>query len=319
MPLFVIASRMMKGLRRYRVRVLIMLAVAIVLLGAAAFSLTQHVSYGLALYWSVTTATTVGYGDVTPHNTAGRIVACLVMITTIPTVGAVFALVAGATVISHIRRFFGMDNAIPSEPHTVIYGTNPVLGRVTEELTRSGDTVVLVASERPTSLDEDHHFLAGDPTDEQVVRRSHPEHAQRALIAADTDADTLVTAVHVRALAPDLEIYALSQSPNVASALEDLGITHTLASDELVGHTLAKSLETPQAGDMLLSLLDGPDYKLSQSRVAQGLIGKPLSAARGQADILVLGLVRAGQVQLGVADDPVLAAEDMLITVAPEA
>jgi hypothetical protein len=29
--------------------------------------------------------------------------------------------------------------------------------------------------------------------------------------------------------------------------------------------------------------------------------------------------VRAGQVQLGVADDPVLAAEDMLITVAPEA
>jgi voltage-gated potassium channel len=317
MPLFVIA-RLVKGIRRYRVRALIALAVAIVLVGAGAFSLTQHVSYGLALYWSVTTATTVGYGDVTPHNTAGRIVACLVMVTTIPTVGAVFALVAGATVISHIRRLFGMDNAIPADPHTVIYGTNPVLTRVTEELTRSGDKVVLVAAARPAALGDGHHFLAGDPTDEQVVRRSHPERAVRALVACDTDANTLVTAVHVRALAPQLEIYALSQSPNVASALEDLGITHTLASDDLVGHTLAKSLETPQAGDILLSLLDGPDYRLAQNRVAAALVGKPLSSARGQTGSLVLGLVRAGKVDLGVTGDPVLGADDMLITVSPE-
>jgi voltage-gated potassium channel len=318
MPLFLIASRLVKGISRYRVRALVMLAAAIVLVGAAAFALTQHVSYGLALYWSVTTATTVGYGDVTPHNTAGRIVACLVMLTTIPTVGAVFALVAGATVISHIRRLFGMDNPVPAEPHTVVYGTHPVLTQVTAELTRSGDQVVLVAPKRPTSLGDDHHFLAGDPTDEQVVRQSHPEHAERALVACDSDADTLVTAVHVRALAPKLEIYALSQSPNVASALADLGITHTLASDELVGHTLAKSLETPQAGDMLLSLLDGPDYKLVQERVVQALVGKPLSAARGQQDTLVLGLVRGGKVDLGVTGDPVIAADDMLITLAPE-
>jgi voltage-gated potassium channel Kch len=46
-------------------------AVMIVLLGAALFSLTEHISYGVALYWSITTATAVGYGDVTPHNTAG--------------------------------------------------------------------------------------------------------------------------------------------------------------------------------------------------------------------------------------------------------
>jgi hypothetical protein len=48
----------------------------------------------------VTTATTVGYGDVTPRNTAGGVIATGVMLTTIPIVPAVFALVAGRGVSS---------------------------------------------------------------------------------------------------------------------------------------------------------------------------------------------------------------------------
>jgi voltage-gated potassium channel len=315
MPLFLIAARLVKNLNRYRVAALVTLAVAVVLAGAVAFSLTQHVSIGLALYWSITTATTVGYGDVTPHDTAGRVIANLVMLTTIPIVGAVFALVAGATVITRLRRILGMDNSLPMSPYTVVYGTHPVLPRVLDELIGSGDGAVLVAPTRPATLGEEHHFIAGDPTDENVVRHSHPEQANRALIACTVDSDTLVTAVHLHAIAPDLEIYALSQSANVASALHDLGVDHTLSSDELVGHTLAKSLETPQAGDVLLSLVDGSSYRMTQDPAPAELVGKPLSAARAATGALVLGLVRAGAVDFGLEVDPVIATGDALVTV----
>ncbi len=37
-------------------------------------------SIWLALWWSVQTATTVGYGDVTPHEVVGRVVATFVML-----------------------------------------------------------------------------------------------------------------------------------------------------------------------------------------------------------------------------------------------
>jgi len=70
MPLFLVAVKLFRRAGRFRVRVLLATAVGIVFVSAALFSLTQHYDYGTSLYWAVTTATTVGYGDVLPHDTS---------------------------------------------------------------------------------------------------------------------------------------------------------------------------------------------------------------------------------------------------------
>jgi voltage-gated potassium channel len=51
-------------------------------------------TFGDALWWSVTTVSTVGYGDVYPVTTAGRLVATALMIVGIAVVGTVTASVA---------------------------------------------------------------------------------------------------------------------------------------------------------------------------------------------------------------------------------
>lgn len=317
MPLFLIARRWFKSLSRIRELMLLAAATSVLVVGAILFSLTQSVSLGIGLYWAVVTATTVGYGDVTPHNTAARIVAAGVMLTTIPLIGAAFAIVAGASALSRVRRLLGMDTSLPTVPYTLVLGSHPVLPRVIDELSRAGDPVVLVAAKRPPNLPDEFHYLAGDPIDEALLRASHPTGATRALIACEADADTLVIAVTIRTLAPALEVYALTQSPHVARALADLGVTHTLASDELVGHTLAKSLETPQAGDVLLQLVNTSTYRLVESGVDAALVSQRLSQARGRSGALVLGVCRGDKVELGVTDDPVLTADDRLIVLEP--
>jgi len=312
MPIFLIV-RYARRWSRHKEVALLSAALAILLLGALLFSLTQHVSIGVALYWAITTATTVGYGDVLPHNTVGRVIASCVMLTTIPLVGAVFAMVAGASVAGHIRRFLEMEEHLPEGPYTAVYGSHPTIPRVLAELVGSETPVVLVAGARPPALSDKVHFLAGDPTDEALIRRSNPARADRILIACENDADTLVIAVSVHTLAPGAEIYVLTQSARVAAALNDLGISHTLASDELIGHTLAKSLETPQAGKVLLAMLDTSTYRMIEVAVDPAAVSHPLSAARARSDALVLGVCRHGKVELGVSDDPVLAADDRLI------
>lgn len=46
-------------------------------------------SYGDALWWAVVTTTTVGYGDIYPHTTIGRIVASILMMVGIGMIGVV--------------------------------------------------------------------------------------------------------------------------------------------------------------------------------------------------------------------------------------
>jgi hypothetical protein len=47
--------------------------------------------------------------------------------------------------------------------------------------------------------------------------------------------------------------------------------------------------------------------------VGAGAVGRPLSAIRNERLGLVLGLVRDGELSLGLADDPVVAAGDRLL------
>lgn len=74
-----------------------LLAILTVLAGGAAYHQTENgQSFGEGVYWAVTTMTTVGYGDLSPHTTAGRIVAIIVMLVGIGFVAIVTGAVAQA-------------------------------------------------------------------------------------------------------------------------------------------------------------------------------------------------------------------------------
>lgn len=65
-------------------------------------------SFGKALWWSVTTVTTVGYGDVYPVTNTGRVIAVLLMIGGISLVGVVTAALASWI----IERVAADENAV---------------------------------------------------------------------------------------------------------------------------------------------------------------------------------------------------------------
>lgn len=62
--------------------------------------------FGQALWWSITTITTVGYGDLTPVTTTGRVIAVLLMIGGISLVGSITA-----TLASWIVQRVGQEDA----------------------------------------------------------------------------------------------------------------------------------------------------------------------------------------------------------------
>jgi voltage-gated potassium channel len=298
--------------QRRHVLILLGSAVAVVLVGAELFALAESLPFSTGLYWAVTTATTVGYGDVTPHNPVGRLIASLVMLITIPLLAAAFAIVSGAAAAASVRRFLAMHSTFPEGTYRLIVGMSPSVPAILDELAGADVAVVLVADVDPATVRSGVHVVRGNPTDEAVIAKANPAGAEQALITGATDGDVLITAVMLRKQAPSLVITALVDSPSVREALRDLGIQQSVSTSELVARTLAASLETPHAGEMISQLVGSRDVL---AEVEPGTaVGKRLSAVRNERLGLVLGLVRDGEFTLGLGDeDPVVAAGDRLL------
>jgi voltage-gated potassium channel len=95
-------------------------AAAVVVLGAAMGYRAEHATnpgfatFGDALWWSIVTLTTVGYGDIVPKTTAGRADGVMIMLTGV----AVLGVLAGS-----LASFFRVDRspsagAPPETPET---------------------------------------------------------------------------------------------------------------------------------------------------------------------------------------------------------
>jgi voltage-gated potassium channel len=306
--------RAFRAHQRTRIAILLGAAGGCVLLGAALFALVEHIAFTTGLYWAITTATTVGYGDVTPKTGGGRIIASGVMLTTIPLLASVFALATGGYAAAGIRRILAMHSPLPDPPYRLVIGLDNTVPAILRELVEAQVTVVLLADSEPASLPAEVHHIKADPTDEAAIRRTNPAAAEQGLITGKSDGDVLVSSVLVRKQAPNLPLVALVSSPSVREALEDLGVQQTISAHDLIAATLAKSLEAPHAADMVSQLVESGQHRLSEVDAgAEGAVGKLLSAVRDERDGLVLGLVHAGAFSLGLADDPTVQAGDTLL------
>lgn len=56
------------------------ISVAVIIVSAAMFCISEKVSFETALWWAITTATTIGYGDVIPKTGIGRAAAIILML-----------------------------------------------------------------------------------------------------------------------------------------------------------------------------------------------------------------------------------------------
>ncbi len=307
-------------IRRYAPRgalLVALLAIIAIFAGAAAFSVAEHVSYGLALYWAVTTASTVGYGDVVPHNVVGRVVAVMMMVTAIPLLGALFSLMAAGAIELRMRRLLGMERIPDMKDHTVILGLQGETRIVMEELRKKKERFVLVADVDRDAVGEDALLIQGDPSDERTLRRARVDVAQHILITLGSDGEVLEAAIAARQLAPGVPIVVSTRSAKVARALAELGITRTLSADEWIGHALAKSLDAPHGAELLKRLLDSNNYRIAEVGVEASWVGRKLSEVRGLSREVVLGVVSGADTLVGVRQDPTVDQGSKLLVLQP--
>jgi voltage-gated potassium channel len=172
-------------------------------------------------YWwyFLVTSATVGYGDVFPVSTGGRIVGLYVIVGGIVTLTLLFTQLAGALQSIRGRRSRGVVSLDLSD-HVVLLGYWPGrTERIVAELTAEGRFQVALCAwddvaENPLPDEPSVHFVRGDLTHEDVMTRACVQRARTAVIDGRDDNETLAIAVAVDHANPQIHLVA---------AVRDLG------------------------------------------------------------------------------------------------
>ena len=102
----------------------------------------EYPSVGLGMWWALQTVTTVGYGDVTPTQVAGRLVAAVVMLQGVAFVAIVTAVVTSTFVARATRE----HEAARMQDETT---DRELIERRFDELERKLDLLASTREDRP--------------------------------------------------------------------------------------------------------------------------------------------------------------------------
>jgi voltage-gated potassium channel len=205
-------------------------AVFVFLTSWAAMAVVEPASTGIAspgTYWwyFVVTAATVGYGDVYPASTAGRVVGAYVIVGGIVTLTLLFTQLSAALQTVRGKRLRGLVG-LDLTDHVVLLGYTPGrTARIVAELTAEGGTPLVLCtwdddvSEDPLPERLDVHFVRGDLTAPDVMARASVARARTAVIDVRDDNEALAVALAVTHANPRIHLVA---------ALRDLGRLDTL-------------------------------------------------------------------------------------------
>ena len=195
-----------------RVRVLLAAAGALTLFSALVFTLFFDLSPIDALYFTVTTITTTGYGDINllEASTPLKLYGMAVMIFGALVVALLFALITDWIVGVRLAEALG-EADLPERDHVVVCGAGSVGVRIVEQLTAAG--VACAAIERhpdgprlPVVRRLGVPLMIADPSQPQVLERLRLGRARALAAVTDDDLANLEIALRAREINPELRI-----------------------------------------------------------------------------------------------------------------
>jgi voltage-gated potassium channel len=271
-------------------------------------------SYWDAVWYSVVTMTTVGYGDIVPRTVLGRIAGMFVMIAGISVVSLLTATISSIFVEQKLMENRGLRD-IKLKGHTIICGWNQRLDSLLETLDKLAEDrregVVLINEMPPERMEEtlsgysnlNLKYVYGDYTKEPTLTRANLKEARAVIILPDMsmtptprDDKTLPAALTVKSLKRDMKVYAHIIERENLTHLRRANVDDVIVSDDYVGYLLASEIASPGIAQAAASLLN-PEKGASLQRVGVPgeLVGKKFAEMqeyfKTQRNSIAIGLV----------------------------
>lgn len=261
---------------RRRVRVGLLLVVGVFALGTAWYWLVEGFGVVDALYQTVTTVSTVGFREVHPFGTRGKLFTVVLIFLGVGVVLYTIASLAEELLEHQFGRLgrWRMDRKIDAlSGHVVLCGYGRVGRGVVPLVDASGLVIVDVDPERTTRAEEAGLLtVLGDSTEDTALLRAGIERAAILVVCLASDADAISTVLSARELNPGLRIVARANASSSEPKLRRAGVDHVVNPLALGARRLATFATQPAVADFMdVVAPDGPvEFRLEELLVPVG-------------------------------------------------
>ncbi len=178
---------------------LILSSVLIQLVEPAGSALTR---FDQALWWSIVTSTTVGYGDLFPASNAGKLVAVILPMFMGIGLGASFITHVASSLIERRDKRMHGEKDYKGSNHIVIVGstdeTEQLIEQVQRDETYARMDIVLVADidRHPLPEMDNLYFIKGRPDTSAALSRANISQATRIVVHTGNDEESLFALIN---------------------------------------------------------------------------------------------------------------------------
>lgn len=196
-----------------------------------------------AFYYTVITATTVGYGDVVATTQFARLFSVSVVIFAV----ASFAVALGTLLVPALEARFKSalgrmtDSQLESlDKHVIVVGVGDLTRSILHGL--ATETVLVITDdERAVQRysDEGHRVLRGSATDEASLTRARLDRATAIIVATDDDGYDVLSILTIRELDEDVRVVAAATNRENEQKMRRAGADTVISPADIGGRMLA--------------------------------------------------------------------------------
>jgi voltage-gated potassium channel len=320
---------MTEGRSSARLRVLVagLAPLALVAVGTVGYRLIEQWGWFDALYMTVITLTTVGYGETHPLGHGGRAFTIALALGGIFTLFFTTTEVLRAVISGEIQSLLGrrrMEKKLASlTAHVIVCGFGRVGRQVCQDFSEAQVPFVAVDKEatRLADFDVAHgHPLVGDATLDEVLEQAGIARARALVAVVTSDAENVFITMSARLLNPALPIVARAEEASAVPKLQRAGATRVVSPYVIGGGRVVQAVLRPAVLDFIEVATRSEHLELQLEelplRAGAALTGVTLAASglRDQFSLIVVAIKqRGGHMVFNPPDALTLAEGDTII------
>src|SRR5271156_3010427 len=295
--------------------------------GTLGFIWIDHYPAFDAFYMTLTTITTVGYGELHPLSYWGRVFNSFVIIFGVTIMLLAVGGMTQVIIELELTQYFGkrrtrkMINKL--EDHIIVCGFGRVGRGAARELQRAGVPFLIVDKSEDRvewAIRDGMLGVLADATDDETLKQAGVLRAKGLIATLQSDADNLFVILSAKALKPSLQVSARVNSEQSERKMRLAGADYVFAPYDMTGNRMAQVMLKPHVFQFIdFTTKDmGLDVGIEQLRVpAQSQsASKTLLDARIRKDtgVIVLAIRKAnGRMHFNPPPDAPIDAGDHLI------